>query len=87
MVIKQGAKTSGKIIMVTASAPFFMFIILVLRGLFLSGAWEGIVFLFKPNWDLLWTPGIWIDATTQVFYQLTIGVGTMVNLSTQKARR
>lgn len=86
-VIKEGAKTSGKIIIVTASAPFVMFLILVLRGLFLDGAWEGIVFLFKPNWDLLWTPSIWIDATTQVFYQLTIGVGTIVNLSTQKARR
>lgn len=86
-VIKEGAKTSGKIIIVTASAPFVMFFILVLRGLFLDGAWEGIVFLFKPKWELLWTPSIWIDATTQVFYQLTIGVGTIVNLSTQKARR
>lgn len=86
-MIKQGAKTSGKIIIVTATAPFVMFIILVLRGVFLEGAWEGIVFLFKPNWNLLWTPSIWIDATTQVFYQLTIGVGTIVNLSTQKARR
>lgn len=64
-----------------------MFFILVLRGLFLDGAMEGIIFLFKPNWSLLWSPSIWIDATTQVFYQLTIGVGTMVNLSTQKARR
>lgn len=86
-MIKQGAKTSGKIIIVTATAPFVMFIILVLRGLFLEGAWDGIVFLFKPKWDLLWTPSIWIDATTQVFYQLTIGVGTIVNISTQKARR
>ncbi len=86
-VIKEGAKTSGKVIIFTASAPFVMFFILVLRGLFLDGAMEGIIFLFKPNWSLLWSPSIWIDATTQVFYQLTIGVGTMVNLSTQKARR
>ena len=54
-VVKNGAKTSGKIIIVTASAPFFMFFILVFRGLFLNGAWEGIVYLFSPNWDLLWT--------------------------------
>ena len=87
MVIKNGAKTSGKIIIVTASTPFVIFFILVVRGLFLDGALEGIIFLFKPKWELLADYTIWIDATTQVFYQLTIGVGTMVNLSTAKARR
>ena len=35
LVIKNGAKTSGKIIIVTASTPFVIFFILVLRGLFL----------------------------------------------------
>ena len=86
-VIKNGAKTSGKIIIVTASTPFVIFFILVLRGLFLEGALEGIIFLFKPKWELLADYTIWIDATTQVFYQLTLGIGTMVNLSTAKARR
>jgi SNF family Na+-dependent transporter len=72
---------------VTATAPFVIFFLLVLRGLFLEGAWEGIVYLFKPNWSLIFTPSIWIDATTQVFYQLSIGMGTIINISSQKARR
>jgi len=38
LVIKNGAKTSGKIIIVTASTPFVIFLILVIRGLFLDGA-------------------------------------------------
>ena len=86
-VIKNGAKTSGKIIIVTASTPFVIFFILVIRGLFLEGALEGIIFLFKPKWELLADYTIWIDATTQVFYQLTLGLGTMCNLSTAKPRR
>jgi SNF family Na+-dependent transporter len=86
-IIKDGAKTSGKIMIVTATAPFVIFFLLVLRGLFLEGAWEGIVYLFKPNWSLIFTPSIWIDATTQVFYQLSIGMGTIINISSQKARR
>ena len=86
-VIKDGAKTSGKIIIVTASTPFVIFFILVIRGLFLDGALEGIIFLLKPKWELLTDYNIWIDATTQVFYQLTLGIGTMVNISTAKARR
>lgn len=73
--------------MITATAPFFIFFILIVRGLFLEGALEGIIYLFKPNWSLLWSPRIWIDATTQVFYQLSIGMGTIINLSCQKARR
>lgn len=87
IIIKDGAKTSGKIIIVTASAPFFIFFILIARGIFLEGALDGIIYLFKPNWSLLWTPSIWIDATTQVFYQLSIGMGCIINLSCQKARR
>lgn len=86
-IIKDGAKTSGKIIVVTATAPFVIFALLILRGLFLEGAWEGIVYLFKPNWNLIFTPSIWIDATTQVFYQLSIGMGTIINISCQKTRR
>ena len=49
-VIKNGAKTSGQVVIITASTPFVIFFILVLRGLFLNGALEGIIFLFKPKW-------------------------------------
>lgn len=86
-VIKNGAKTSGRIIVITASTPFVIFFFLVVRGLFLSGAFDGIVFLFRPKWHMLWDYKIWIDATTQVFYQLSIGMGSITNLSTSKARR
>jgi solute carrier family 6 (neurotransmitter transporter, noradrenalin) member 2 len=87
LVIKNGAKTSGKIVIVTATAPFVILAILVLRGLFLEGALDGILFLFKPRWDRLWDYTIWIDATTQVFYQLSLGNGTILNIATAKARR
>lgn len=30
---------------------------------------------------------MWVDATTQVFYQLSIGIGTVTNLSAMKPRR
>jgi SNF family Na+-dependent transporter len=49
-IIKEGAKTSGKVVVITATAPYVIFIILVLRGLFLEGAMDGIIFLFKPKW-------------------------------------
>jgi solute carrier family 6 (neurotransmitter transporter, GABA) member 1 len=50
LLMKNGAKASTKILAVTASTPFFIFFILVIRGLFLDGAMEGIAYLFKPKW-------------------------------------
>ena len=87
LLMKNGAKTSTKIIAVTASTPFFIFFILVLRGLFLDGAMEGIAYLFKPKWERLLDYNIWIDAMTQAFFQVSLGYGAITNLSTSKPRR
>ena len=37
-IVKNGAKSTGKIVVITASMPFLILIILVFRGLFLEGA-------------------------------------------------
>ena len=50
-IVKDGAKTSGKIVTITASMPFAILSVLILRGLFLEGAMEGISYLFKPKWS------------------------------------
>ena len=86
-IIKNGAKITGKVVIITAMAPFVILFLLVLRGLFLNGALEGIVYLFKPKWHMLWNYTIWTDAVTQVFYQLSIGIGVITNLSASKPRR
>jgi SNF family Na+-dependent transporter len=86
-VVKDGAKSTGQVVVVTASMPYVIFIILILRGLFLEGAFEGLAYLFTPKWELLWNYNIWIEATTQVFYQMSIGIGLIVNLATAKAKR
>jgi len=52
-VIRKGVKTSGKIIMFTAIAPYFLFVILFFRGIFLDGAGRGIAYLFMPKFSKL----------------------------------
>jgi SNF family Na+-dependent transporter len=54
-IIKNGVKESGKIILFTALSPFAFFIILLIRGLFLDGAFEGLSYLFEPKWERLLT--------------------------------
>jgi SNF family Na+-dependent transporter len=42
-------KTSGKIVIFTATAPYILFFILFFRAIFLDGAAKGIKYLFMPD--------------------------------------
>uniref|UniRef100_A0ACB8G0Q5 Sodium-dependent serotonin transporter n=1 Tax=Sphaerodactylus townsendi TaxID=933632 RepID=A0ACB8G0Q5_9SAUR len=49
----KGVKTSGKVVWVTATLPYVVLLILLIRGSTLPGAWRGIVFYLQPNWEKL----------------------------------
>lgn len=53
IVVKNGVKQSGKIVMVTALIPYLLFIILAIRGVFLEGAFDGISYLLIPDFSKL----------------------------------
>lgn len=56
---------------------FSLIIIICIRGLFLSGAGEGLNFLFKPNFSKI-TPTVILTALGLAFFKLSVGMGTMV---------
>ena len=87
MVVKNGVKTSGKIIMFTALMPYIFFFVLVIRAFFLSGAMTGLKYLLVPDFSKLFSSQIWIDAIVQVFYQMTVAVSGIVNLSSLKPKK
>ncbi|MGH0189447.1 UNVERIFIED_CONTAM: hypothetical protein FKN15_035594 [Acipenser sinensis] len=49
----KGVKTSGKVVWVTATLPYVVLFILLIRGATLPGAWRGVVFYLKPKWEKL----------------------------------
>ncbi|GAB3650486.1 sodium-dependent transporter [Glycomyces tarimensis] len=51
---------------------------IVVRALTLEGAADGLDAFFTPRWDTLGDYEIWIAAYGQVFFSLSIGVGTMI---------
>ena len=47
-----------KVVYVTATFPYFVLVILFIRGITLEGAWEGIKFYLIPEWEQLLKPKV-----------------------------
>lgn len=66
---------------ITALLPYFVLIPLLIRGVFLEGAWFGIKYYLYPEWIKLWDPNVWVEAAKQIYFSLGPGFGTLMALS------
>ncbi|MCX7768147.1 MAG: sodium-dependent transporter [Flavobacteriales bacterium] len=42
-----------------------------------ANAWDGINFLWTPQYDSLLNPKVWLEAAGQIFFTLSVGMGTV----------
>lgn len=76
----KGVKSLGKAVYFTATFPYVVLIILLVRGLTLPGAVDGIIYYIKPDFSKLGDPAVWAAATTQLFYSLGPAWGVLLSL-------
>jgi SNF family Na+-dependent transporter len=77
----KGVKSSGKVVYVTATFPYIFLLILLLRGVTLPGAIDGIRFFLVPEWHKLLSVNVWAEAAMQIFFSVGTAFGALITLA------
>ncbi|KAL7393374.1 hypothetical protein ABVT39_009851 [Epinephelus coioides] len=78
LFIVRGVKSTGKVVYFTATFPYVVLFIYLIRGVTLHGAINGVKYMFTPKMEQLANPTTWINAATQIFFSLGLGFGTLI---------
>ncbi|XP_064296589.1 orphan sodium- and chloride-dependent neurotransmitter transporter NTT5 [Phalacrocorax carbo] len=82
-----GIRPSGKALYVSTFFPYFVLFCLLIRGLLLEGAPEGIRIMFTPKAAAWGTGQAWRQAATQVLFALGLGFGNVITYTGYGKRR
>ncbi len=74
----KGVKSISAVVKWTATLPFVILFILIIRALTLDGAGDGIRLFLFPDWSSLADPNLWLAAFSQVFFSLSLAFGVMI---------
>ncbi|XP_019392733.1 PREDICTED: sodium- and chloride-dependent transporter XTRP3 [Crocodylus porosus] len=78
LCILRGTESTGKVVYLTASLPYLVLLIYLIKALTLHGAVNGLVYMFTPKLEQLANPKAWINAATQIFFSLGLGFGSLI---------
>ena len=78
LILRKGVRNVSKVVMVTVPLPLLLLVILLIRGLTLPGAMDGIRFYLTPDFSKLTDIRIWLRAYGQIFFSLSLASGVMI---------
>jgi len=81
LCLVKGIKSSGKVVYVTATFPYLVLIILLIRAVTLDGASDGIYFYLVPDTTKLANIEVWVAAAGQIFFSLSVAGGGLITLA------
>ncbi|EDO28939.1 predicted protein, partial [Nematostella vectensis] len=87
LCVSRGIRSSGKIAYFSATFPYFILMVLIVRGATLPGAYQGVLFYLSPDFSRLADPQTWIDAASQIFFSLSVGLGGLIVFGSYNNRR
>ncbi|MGI8650259.1 MAG: sodium-dependent transporter [Rubrobacter sp.] len=82
--VSKGIELASKILI---PALVVMIFIVVIRGLTLPGAVDGLNVLLTPNFAELTNPSVWVAAYGQIFFSIGVGFSIMITYSSYLPRR
>uniref|UniRef100_A0A6A7FYT7 Transporter n=3 Tax=Hirondellea gigas TaxID=1518452 RepID=A0A6A7FYT7_9CRUS len=81
LVLIKGVDSFGKVVYFTATFPYLILLVLLVKAATLPGYLDGIYFYLTPQWDKLWTISVWVDAAIQIFFSLSPCWGGLITLA------
>jgi NSS family neurotransmitter:Na+ symporter len=86
LVIWRGVRSIERVNKVLIPTLLCIVMISVVRALTLPGAWDGVTYLFTPQWSQLGQPKIWLEALTQNAWDTGAGWGLFLTYATYMRR-
>lgn len=77
LILIRGTKTIEAAVRIFVPLMWVFMIVLIVRGLTLPGGTDGVLYLFNPDFDGIRDPNVWKGAFAQMFFSLSLGLGTM----------
>ncbi|XP_062607423.1 sodium- and chloride-dependent glycine transporter 1-like [Saccostrea cucullata] len=81
LCLLKGVHSVGKVVYVTVTFPYILLTVILIRGLTLDGATDGILFYLKPDFSKVLNFQVWVEAGMQVFFSLGPAWGGLITMS------
>ncbi len=86
-IIKKGVLRVGKVVMLTVPLPALLTLLILIRGVTLPGAMEGLKWYLTPDFSALLSGKTWLQAYAQVFFSLSLGFGILTAYASYLPKR
>ena len=77
LITFRGARVIGKVVVWTVTIPWALLVILLIRGLTLPGAIDGLNYYLTPSLAALGDMEVWFGAFSQIAFTLSLGMAGM----------